>query len=373
MHRQTAYWIAAALFAALVLAQFNPRTGFTSLLRFGETWQERRHSALQGLPIATVPRSGGYDGQFYAQIALDPLLRGPGLEQIIDAPAYRARRILTPATAAVLGLGHPGWTLQAYALLNVLCWFALGWLLYGQSDPADRLAFARWAGCMFSLGVLDSVRQSLVDLPALLLLALATNAYTRARPRRSALWLALAGLAKETSLLGALALQCDVSLRPFPWRRAGLTLLAAVLPLALWSVYVQHQFAETPGSGGLGNFTWPLLGALTQAKDSLRELFLGNFDSRYTFSLLALIGFLIQAWAIWGSPQRVSPWGRIGAAYTLLLLLLSPWVWSGYWAASRAVLPMTIAFNLLLPANRAFWPLWIAGNITMLHAVWRFL
>jgi hypothetical protein len=373
MHRNTAYWIASALLVVLVLSKFSTRAGFTDLIRFGETWQERRLSALQGLPIATAPGSGGYDGQFYAQIALDPLLRGPELGKVIDAPSYRARRILTPAAAAVLGLGNPWWTLQAYALLNVLCWFTLGWLLHRRIDPGDRLAFARWAGCMFGIGVLDSVRESLVDLPALLLLALAADACTQTRPYRSAVWLALANLAKETSLLGALALHCDKSLSPFPWRRTGLTLLVSTLPLALWSLYVQHRFAGAAGSAGLGNFTWPLLGILGQAKLSLREVSLGNLDSRYTFGLVAIGGLLTQAWTLWRSPRLHSPWGRIGAAYSLLLVFLSPWVWSGYWAACRAVLPMTIAFNLLLPATRSFWPLWILGNLTMLHAVWRFL
>jgi hypothetical protein len=41
---------------AMVLAKFSPQTGFTSLIRFGETWQNRRHSALQNLPIATALR-----------------------------------------------------------------------------------------------------------------------------------------------------------------------------------------------------------------------------------------------------------------------------------------------------------------------------
>lgn len=68
-----------------------------------------------------------------------------------------------------------------------------------------------------------------------------------------------------------------------------------------------------------------------------------------------------------------NPWWRVGVAYGVLLLFLGPWVWSGYWAACRAVLPLTIAFNLLLPANRAFWPLLILGNLSLLHAVWRFL
>ena len=71
------YWIAACLFGALVVTKFNTQTGFTSLIRFGETWETRRHILLQGVPVATVPHSNGYDGQFYAQIALDPLLRHP--------------------------------------------------------------------------------------------------------------------------------------------------------------------------------------------------------------------------------------------------------------------------------------------------------
>ena len=164
-----------------------------------------------------------------------------------------------------------------------------------------------------------------------------------------------------------------MSLRPFPWKRAGRAFLAALLPLALWSLYVQRQFAGFPGSDGLGNFTWPLLGLLTQASSSLREVFLGNFDGRYSFCLVAVLGFFTQSWVLWRNRQPASPWWRIGAAYSILLLFLSPWVWSGYWAACRAVLPMTIAFNFLLPANRFFWPLWIVGNLTLLHGVWRFL
>ena len=373
MSRTTAYWIASLLFAALVLAKFSPQTGFTGLIRFGETWHGQRHSSLQSLPLATVPDSNGYDGQFYAQIALDPFLRGTELQRVIDTPAYRARRILTPATAALIGLGNPWWTLQAYALINIFCWFVLAWLLHQHIGGTDWLAFARWAGCMFSLGVLDSVRQSLIDLPALLLLVLAVNAHIRSRPTSSTLWLAFANLTKETSLLGAVALKCEKDPAKAHWPRVLVALAIAVLPLALWSLYVQQRFAGSPDGDSLGNFTWPLLGLLKQVKYSLRELSLGNFEGRYSFSLIALLGFFTQFWVLWRNRQPGSPWWRIGAAYSILLLFLSSWVWSGYWAACRAVLPMTIAFNLLLPASRFFWPLWILGNLTLLHGVWRFL
>jgi hypothetical protein len=226
---------------------------------------------------------------------------------------------------------------------------------------------------MFSLGVLDSVRQSLVDLPALLLLVLAVTAHTKARTSLAPLWLGLGSLAKETSLLGAFALSCAPSPRPFPWKRAVLTLSAAALPLALWSVYVQQRLGASSGGNGLGNFTWPLLGLFKQTQYSLRELSLGNLESRYALGLLGILGLGVQFWVLWRDRQPASAWWRIGAAYSLLLLFLSPWVWSGYWAACRAVLPMTFAFNFLLPANRFFWPLWIAGNLTVIHAVWRFL
>lgn len=368
-----AYLIVSLLFAALVLTKFSPQTGLTSLIRFGETWQDRRHSALQNLPIATVPGSNGYDGQFYAQIALDPLLRGSELERVIDAPAYRARRILTPGTAALLGLGNPWWTLQAYALLNVACWFALGWLLRDFIGTTDWVSFARWAGCMFSMGVLDSVRQSLVDLPAMLLLTLAVHSWVHTRKVTATLWLALGNLAKETDLLGSLALHGEGLITKTRRARTLLALLITAIPLALWSLYVHQRFRSAATSEGFDNFTWPLLGLYTQAKLCLGEILQNHLDGRYTFGLLAIVGLPVQAVVLWRRPQFQSPWWRMGAAYSLLLPFLGVWVWSGYWAACRAVLPLTIAFNLLLPANRAFWPLWVVGNLTLLHAVWRFL
>jgi hypothetical protein len=369
-----AHWITACLFLALVASKFDARTGFTSLIRFGETWETRRHPSLQNLPIATVPHSNGYDGQFYGQIALDPLLNNPATPQALDVSAYRARRILTPATAAVVGFGNPWWTLQAYALLNAACWFALAWLLAKALPPLDPTNFARWLGCMFSMGVLESVRQSLVDLPALLLLALAIFAQIQSRTNQSTLWLAFGNLTKESNLLGALALCFGDPARPSAIKRSILSFGLAAIPLFGWSCYVNYRIPSSAASNGLGNFTWPLLGLGLHIKSCLSELAAGNWDGRYSMGLLGAVSFLIQAWTLWRRPNFHSAWWRVGAAYALLLLFLSPWVWSGYWAVSRVILPMTIGFNLLLPSShRFFWPLWILGNATMIHAVWRFL
>ena len=372
MHRQTAYRLALVLFATLVLLKFSPQTGFTSLIRFGEKWNGHRHSSLRTLPLSVVPASNGYDGQFYAQIALDPTLRDVELAHVVDAPAYRARRILSPALAALLGLGNPWWTIQAYSVLNVLAWLLFAWLLQRQIGGSDWMAYARWFGCMFSMGALESVRQSLADLPALLLLLLAVEAHSRARFNQSSWWLAMGNLAKETSVLSAVALLGDFSPGRLPWRRFLLSLAACVMPVAAWLIYVGLRFPAPDGGNGFGNLTWPLLGLLDHLKTCLSAMGSGDFDGRYSMGMVAVMGFLVQIVVLWRSPSPGSAWWRIGAAYSVLFVLLSPWVWSGYWAACRAVLPMTVAFNLLLPSQRHFWPLWVLGNLTLLHALWRF-
>lgn len=373
MKRHTAYGFALVLFATLVTLKFSPQTGFSSLIRFGETWSDHRHSSLQALPIAVVPASNGYDGQFYAQIALDPALRDPELSQVIDAPAYRARRILMPAVAALLGLGTPWWTIQAYAVLNVIAWLLFAFLLFRHIGGDDWIAYARWFGCVFSMGALESVRQSLVDLPALLMLLLAVDAHTRDRFSSSSWWLSLGNLTKETSLLSALALHYDYSAEKPAWRRILISLGVCALPLAAWALYVHQRFPLSVDGNSLGNFTWPLIGLLVHLKTCLTALLSGDLDGRYSMGLLAALGFLVQILVLWRAPLPRSAWWRIGAAYSLLFIFLSPWVWSGYWAACRALLPMTVAFNLLLPAQRNFWPHWVLGNITLLHAIWRFL
>lgn len=363
------YFLCVALFAALVLAKFDPETGFTPLIRFGETWKDRRVPHLDEGRVTTFANSHGYDGQFYAQIALDPLLRDPSTAHALDAPSYRARRIFPPALAFTLGLGQPNAVLQIYALLNVACWFAFAWLLYRELAPPTPHAFARWFACLFSMGVLESVRLSLTDLPALLLLLLAARACRVSSTGRTASgWLALSHLTKETNLLASVALFAS----PKPTTSRILWFAASIVPLALWLIYVSTRF---PGDAeaGTGNFTWPFAGLVTQLAHSAQAAMSGHPDSRHVLVFLAVIGFATQVTVLWRSRDLTSAWWRIGAIYGLLLIFLSTVVWSGYWAVTRVVLPLTIAFNLLLPAGRAFWLLWALGNLSLLHGVWRFL
>jgi hypothetical protein len=57
-------------------------------------------------------------------------------------------------------------------------------------------------------------------------------------------------------------------------------------------------------------------------------------------------------------------------AYALLMTVLGPAVWEGDpGAMSRVLVPMTIAFNVLLFRGRWSWTFWCLGNLSVLHGL----
>jgi hypothetical protein len=131
-----------ALYLATVLVflqsmrqYYHRNTGFTELIDFGDQFYETVLPAIRGVPRYTDPRSPGYDGQFYAQLAIEPLLRNRDLDKALDSPPYRARRILFAWTAYVFGLGQPWWILKVYAMQNIAAWLLLAWLLLRWLPP----------------------------------------------------------------------------------------------------------------------------------------------------------------------------------------------------------------------------------------------
>jgi hypothetical protein len=57
----------------------------------------------------------------------------------------------------------------------------------------------------------------------------------------------------------------------------------------------------------------------------------------------------------------------VGAGFAVLMALLGGAVWEGFpGAASRVLLPMTLAFNILVPRGRAWWAVLLVGNLSVL-------
>ena len=375
-------WIAAQ--------DYIPGKGFTCLIYFGGAPQVHRIRELRSADYYVYKDSNGYDGQYYAQMAIKPLLRSRDLERAVDNLPYRARRILFSWTAFVLGLGRPNLILQAYALQGIVAWLVLAWLLLRWFPPNSLNDLVRWAGTLFAWGMTMSVREALMDGPSLLLIAWGVALAEQGRRWASAGVLGVAGLGRETNLLAGLALLPSPhwGVRPSPvsvrgpglsvyplggwdWREAGRTAargVLTVLPLALWVGCLWYYYG-VPSNTGEGNFGAPFAAFVAKWTGAIREFRINGWDSSAKWTLVMLTSLSVQFLVIVLHPQWTNLWWRIGAPFAVLLALLGPAPWDGYpGAAARIVVPLTLAFNVVLPRGRWWWPVLLLGNLSALSA-----
>lgn len=368
---RAAYLACVVLFLWCVAQFYHRDTGFSSLISIGDEFAATQVTALQRTPHYVYESSPGYDGAYYVQLALYPTLDNPELNKAIDNLPYRAKRILFCWTAWALGLGQPAWIVQAHALINVLCWLALAWTLLRWFPPTTWENFLRWVAIMFSHGVIMSVRHSLVDGPSLLVVALALRWLEENRARAGGVMLALAGLGKETSLLASSGVDFDWR-APRTWGKTALTVILVALPLLAWMGYVRWKFgpADDPG---MGNFTWPLAGYVEKWRATWSEAFTRDSSALNWATLAVVVAIGAQAAFFLVRWRPAERWWRVGGAFALMMLFLSTPVWEGYPGAStRVLLPMTLAFNVLVPRGVRWLPLLLIGNLTVAASVFEF-
>jgi hypothetical protein len=367
-----AYAIVLAAFFYTFAQFYIPGKGFTYLVAFGGRSEMSRLPVMGELAHYVQSDSDGYDAQYYAQIAMDPLLRDPKLKQAVDSVPYRARRILFSWTAYSFGFGRPAAILTVFTLQNALCWLALAAVLLRWFPPASWTDFLRWAGVLFSFGMCVSLRYSLVDGPSLLLIAAGVWAVEANRRWLAAGIFALSGLGKETNLLGAASL-APKALRDGPrWRATVLQWVLVVAPLALWLLYIQRHVGPASDLGAR-NFDLPAMAYLRKLQVVLRELVQpeiwapsGN-ASQAIGSLAMMVALTVQFLFLALRPRGQSAWWRVGASFAVLMLVLGDAVWEGYpGAASRVLLPMQLAFNVLVPRSRAWLAVLVLGNLTII-------
>jgi hypothetical protein len=86
-------------------------------------------------------------------------------------------------------------------------------------------------------------------------------------------------------------------------------------------------------------------------------------------TLATVAGLTVQWFFIALRWRAEDAWWRLGAAFAGMMVFLSTPVWEGFPGAStRVLLPMTLAFNVLVPRGRKWLPLLLAGNLTMVAA-----
>jgi hypothetical protein len=354
------------LFFASVARFYHRGTGFTALIGFPLA-DDSEPPALQAVLHYQYPLSASYDGQFYAQRALDPLLRDPTIDRGMDLAPFRARRILFSWTAYVLGMGRPVWILEAYALQNVFCWVAIAALLTKWVQPSSGRGLALWSACLFSHGLLWSVRLALLDGPSLMLTMCAVAAAERNRPLWSGAMVGINALGRETNLLVALSQPIPKTRRE--WMLLAAALVLAALPLLIWMDYLRSIYRSTT-LAGTDSFVLFGVGLLESWRTVLSNLITGRRVLESAAPVCLLLSLVTQAVFVFIRREYAAPWWRVACAFAIMLLFLDPVLVAPLTGAiTRVMLPLTVGFNILLakePDSRRFWLWFAAGNLHVL-------
>lgn len=381
-------WLFAIIVLAvplfIVLGTVLRPYGLLNLPRFGDGFRNGALDVVKQYAPPVVPGNVGYDGQFYAQLAVDPTLRNPQLTDACDNFAYRAQRIGLPWMAYVLGLGNPWLILNVYGLLNIAFWFVLCVMLRRHLWANNLRSQFLIVGILWNSGVLISVGRALTDLPALVLSMLSVilmdflgnqqeskgeyKFKSMATKSLGMLIGAFAALTKETAILSLPALVKWKLPLPIPKIIQAIVVCGIIaLPAVVWTLLVRYRFGNEVGS--LSNFTYPLVGFLDKLLVTWRELFSG-FPRMPILELIAPWSILVQVIYLLRYPKWHDKWWRFGIGFAILALFIGPLVWATQSAYSRVLLPLTVSFNICLFAanlpqvqHRRWW--WI-GNFGLL-------
>ncbi len=355
------------MFLAAVARFYHRDTGFTALIGFpqADDWEP---PALKAIPHYQYPVWASYDGQFYAQRALDPLLRDATIDRGMDLAPFRARRILFSWTAYAFGLGRPAWILEAYALQNVVCWAAIALLLTRWLPVTSWRGLALWVACLFSHGLLWSVRFALLDGPSLLLTMVAMAAVEAKHPLWSAVTVGINTLGRETNVLVAVAQPIPRSRRE--WVRLAAAALFAVVPTLIWMDYLRSIYRSTT-LAATDTFTMVGAGLVESWRAVMSTLSAANVPAAQAFGpACILLSVAAQAAFVFLRWRYADPWWRVACAYAVMLLFLDPVLVAPQTGAiTRVMLPLTVGFNILLAQEasaRRFWPWFAIGNLHLL-------
>lgn len=344
---------------------YLPGQGFSYLIEFGSMEHSRYVPEVKAVSHYEAPNSPGYDSQFYVQIAMHPHLGDKVLRPAVDSLPYRARRILFLLTAWAAGGGNPWLVMNAYALQNAFCWFVLAGVLLRWFPPTCWGNWVRWGAVLFSFGLIFSVWGALLDGPSLLLTAIGMALIESGRTWAGSVVMGISGLGKDTSVLCGSALSPPDPRNSRTWGPALAKAAIVVLPLVAWMVCLRLWLGHGDDIGDR-NFSRPFVGILHKLQDSLSSFLAERYPhpSVAKFDLLVLTGLIAQFLFFSLRIRWRDPWWRVGASYAVLMVFLGDAVWEHYpSAAARVLLPMTLAFNILVP-RKGLWPIvLILGNL----------
>jgi hypothetical protein len=338
----------------LCATAYRPGLGLTRLIGFTAAWHDRELPAVRAVPHDD-DAGAGYDGRCGAQMAVDPLLRDPAIDTALDTPVFRAHRILLSWIAWGLGFGRPELVLHVYAVLNILAWGALAWLLTRWIRVRSWKTLVLWAGGLLSYGALASVRYSLTDLPATLAIAASIVTVERGSRVAGALLAGVAGLTRETALVMCVVF-AGPPWWPVRWRPLVVSCVIAVAPLLLWYGYLAatHDWRVLAGAGNIG---LPFVGFVWKLREIARMISERGLDLATVATIAGLVGFVAQgviAVRALASGQPAAAWPVVATAFFVFALCVQVAPWDETPGAYlRIALPLTVGANVVLASRSA--------------------
>jgi hypothetical protein len=252
--------LAAALLACLpvlALRHFDASVFVVAGDRYVDQAQTEAH-------LRVKPNSNGYDGQFYYRMALHPLGFAPREGGItFDHPAKRMERILFPALAWAMSLGHAAAAAWAMLGLNIL---GLGAIAWSASVLVRRLQLPSVVtlGIMLWPGFIVALLHDTTEIISTAFLLGALSAYLSGRIAIYAALAACAVLTRETTLpvfAGILVHVAFSRMQARNWRTVA-ACAAPFLPFAVWREVLAATLHEAPQANGVAHdLGWPFLGA----------------------------------------------------------------------------------------------------------------
>lgn len=299
----------------------------------------------------TVRPNYGYDGQFFYRMANSPFSTKDVEHGIhFDYPAYRHQRIVYPLLAWVLSFGQLELVPYTMVLVNYLMICTIAWLatriVQHEGQPALwGLAFSMYPGFIMS------ICRNLSEVTACCLLLGTIMLIRQGRLLLSGVVLAIAVLARETTLLLAVGIgmawligiirgKSSKAVKWYLW----------VIPLAtfivwqfiLWWIWGQTSFYN---SGQL-NFGFPLYGFTTCFVRSahLDEIKYIVWFVEYCFLIGLTVGCIVSLRKSTAYLHEKLAW----ILFLIMILLLTEYVWKSDMAFFRATAEFYILGILIL-------------------------
>jgi len=309
-------------------------------------------------PAAVPPNlpsfhNGGYDGQFYYRLALDPFTsKRTDFGITLDNPSYRHQRILYPFLAWVMSAGRADLAPWAMLFINWAALCLLGWL--GGSYAQTFKQHALW-GLFLPLypGSLLSLTRDLVELLEVSLLFSSLFLLHRSKPFWGAILLTLAVLAKETALLVAGAAMLGYALGWRGGQQSRKHWYYFTLPIVIfliWQTALRVNWGVFPILAGGGNLGVPFSGFISLLIDT--SALQTQLQRRIFPELVLLIVFTFVV--IWRLRSTAAPLHEIFSwlLYLALALSLSRFVWVEDWGYLRALSEFSVlGIIIIIGAN----------------------